>query len=138
MTSTRGVPYPQRHLGRWLEMALRRKTAESSELRSASAVARWLGHPEPTRLNKWVKGRLLPKPEDFADLARLGLSVSEVHALVARDRMSALAYDEELDGAELLRTAATIAHLGGLSKEELIQLLRETDLEELERALESS
>lgn len=138
MSRARGCPYPERHLGRWLEKALKRKIDESSELNSAAAVSRWLGHAEPTRMNKWVKGRLLPKSEDYPDLSRLGLSEERIHELVVLDRMDALAHDEELDDEALLKTAARIAHLAGMSKEELIRLLQETDLEALERALESS
>jgi hypothetical protein len=52
--------------------------------------------------------------------------------------MAALAHDEELDSAELLKTAASIAHLGGMSKAEVIRILQEADFEELERVLESS
>ncbi len=138
MASARGIPYPGRHLGRWLEQAVRQKIEEGSGPTSASAVSRWLGHAEPTRMNKWIKGRLLPKPEDYPALSRLGLPVEQIHELVAHDRMRALAQDEDLDDEKLLKTAASIAHLGGMSKEELIRLLQETDLEELERALESS
>lgn len=78
----RGLPYPERYLGRWLEKAVARKIAESSELNSASAVSRWLGHAEVTRMNKWVKGRLLPTREDYAELSRLGLSEERIHELV--------------------------------------------------------
>ena len=138
MSSARGVPYPARHLGRWLTNAVQRKIDESSGPDSASAISRWLGHKEPTRMNKWVKGRLLPKPEDYPALSRLGLSEEQIHELVARDRLAALAHDEELDDAALLKTAASIAHLGGMSKKEVIRLLQETDFEALERALESS
>lgn len=138
MSRGRGIPYPQRHLGRWLEKAVERKIANSSELNSASAISRWLGHPEVTRMNKWIKGRLLPTREDYPDLARLGLPEERIHELVVLDRMNALAYDEELDDEALMRTAANLAHLAGMTKEELIELLLETDLEELERVLESS
>jgi hypothetical protein len=91
----------------------------------------------PTRLNKWVKGRLLPQREDYGSLSQLGLPRAQIHALVVHDRMSALALDEDMDDAALVKMAAGIAHLGGMSKKGLIQLLRETDLEELERALGS-
>jgi hypothetical protein len=138
MARERGIPYPERHFGRWLQKAVQRKIDESSGLDSAAAVSRWLGHAEPTRMNKWIKGRLLPRPEDYADLARLGLAPEQVHELVVHDRMAALAHDEELDSAELLKTAASIAHLGGMSKAEVIRLLQKADFEELERALESS
>lgn len=138
MSRARGCPYPERHFGRWLQRAVRRKIEESSGLDSAAAISRWLGHGEPTRMNKWVKGRLLPKPEDYPALSRLGLSEEQIHELVAHDRLEALAHDEELDDAALLKTAASIAHLGGMSKKEVIRLLQETDFEELERALKSS
>ncbi len=138
MSSARGLPYPERHFGRWLQEAVERKIGESPGLGSAAAVSRWLGHPEPTRFNKWVKGRLLPRPEDYRSLSRLGRSAQQIHELVVRDRMEALAHDEELDNAALLKTAATIARLGGMSKDEVIRILQETDLEELERALAES
>jgi hypothetical protein len=138
MARERGIPYPEQHFGRWLQKAVQRKIDERSGLDSAAAVSRWLGHAEPTRMNKWIKGRLLPRPEDYAALARLGLARERIHELVAHDRMAALAHDEELDSAELLKTAASIAHLGGMSKAEVIRLLQKADFEELERALESS
>ena len=138
MSSARGVAYPKRHLGRWLENAVKRKIDESSELNSASAVSRWLGHAEVTRMNKWIKGRLLPTREDYPALSRLGLSEERIHELVALDRMDALAQDEVLDDEALYKTAASLAQLAGMSTEELIRILRETDLEALERTLESS
>lgn len=138
MSRARGLPYPGRHFGRWLEQAVRHKIDEGSGPDSAAAVSRWLGHGEPTRLNKWIKGRLLPRPEDYPVLSRLGLAVAQIHELVAHDRMQALAHDEDLDTAALLKTAASIAHLGGMSKAQVIRLLQEADLEELERALKSS
>ncbi|NKB86600.1 MAG: hypothetical protein GKS06_00060 [Acidobacteria bacterium] len=138
MARERRIPYPERHFGRWLQKAVQRKIDESSGLDSAAAVSRWLGHAEPTRMNKWIKGRLLPRPEDYAALAKLGLAREQIHELVAHDRMAALAHDEELDSAELLKTAASIAHLGGMSKAEVIRILQKADFEELERALESS
>lgn len=137
MSPARGVAYPKRHFGRWLENAVARKIAESAELNSASAVSRWLGHPEVTRMNKWIKGRLLPTPADYPSLARLGLSEERIHELVVHDRMDALAQDEQLDDEALLKTAASIARLGGMSMDEVIRILENADLEVLERALES-
>ena len=99
-----------------------RKIDESSGLDSAAAVSRWLGHGETTRMNKWLKGRLLPKPEDYPALSRLGPSGDQIHELVAHDRLEALTHDEELDDAALLKTAANIARLGGMSKQEVIRL----------------
>lgn len=58
--------------------------------------------------------------------------------MIRRDKLQALAIDEGMDEQELLRTAAQIARIAGMSKEELIRLLQETDREELERALRSA
>lgn len=135
MARARGVAYPGRHFGRWLEQAIRNKIAEGTGVDSAAAVSRWLGHTETTRLNRWVNGRGLPTPDDYPDLARLGRSVDKIHELVALDRMHALSLDDELDEEKVLKLAAAIAHLAGMSRDEVIRILSETDLEELERAL---
>jgi len=135
----RGVVYPGEHLARYLRWRVQRLIDSSSELNSVSAVARWL-ELDRTGLHHYMNGRRLPGSDDEIDkLARLpDADAEEIRAVTRRDKLEALAIDEDMDEQELLREAAQIARIAGMSTEELIRLLQETDLDELERALESS
>ncbi len=135
----RGVVYPGEHLARYLRWRVQRVIDTSPDLDSVSAVARWL-QLDRTGLHHYMNGRRLPGSDDeIAKLARLPDADAEgIRRVIRRDKLQALAVDEDMDEQELMREAAQLARVAGMSKEELIRLLQETDLEELERALRYS
>lgn len=135
----RGVVYPGEHLVRYLRWRVQRVIDSSPDLDSVSAVARWLGL-DRTGLHHYMHGRRLPGSEDEIEkLARLPDADAEaIRRVIRRDKFQALAIDHDMDEREVMRTAAEIARIAGMSTEELIRLLRETDPEELEKALRSS
>ena len=135
MVTSRGLTYPRRHFGRWLERAVQERTDGSSGLDSRSAVARWLGF-DRTRFHGWVRGRTLPSGEaDVHTLTKLGATEDDIHSLIHLDRLEVFAMDAGMSPERLVLLAASVARAGGISIKEIVELLEETDVEALEQAL---
>lgn len=120
MGTKRGERYPSGRFAAWLREAVNQKMADSATLNSESAISRYLGHPERSRMNKWLNRELLPREEDIPVLAsKLDGDEATIREAIMWDRLDAFAEDEGMDRAFLHRLAARVAIARGSTKAQL-------------------